>query len=159
MRHINVKSLWLQEKALQSLLKYNKVRGEENPADGLTKHVKQDLARTVPGNRGSDGKGRQSRCKPEAGRRLTPLGDSEEVSRFPSYIGSEFITGICEDWCLIIRSFMFVLLDIFYSLRDTPPAHQWEASCMRSFVRSFARSLEGRSERGDKGRRGRGKEG
>ena len=44
MRHINVKSVWLQEKALQSLLKYNKVRGEEHPADGLTKHVKQDLA-------------------------------------------------------------------------------------------------------------------
>ena len=43
MRHINVKSLWLQEKALQSLLKYNKVRGEENPADGLTKHVKREL--------------------------------------------------------------------------------------------------------------------
>ena len=44
MRHINVKSLWLQEKALQLILKYNKVRGEENPADGLTKHVKQELA-------------------------------------------------------------------------------------------------------------------
>ena len=43
MRRINVKSLWLQEKALQSLLKYNKVRGEENPADGLTKHVKREL--------------------------------------------------------------------------------------------------------------------
>ena len=26
------------------MLKYNKVKGEENPADGLTKHVKQELA-------------------------------------------------------------------------------------------------------------------
>ena len=43
MRHIKVKSLWLQEKALQSLLKYSKVRGEENPADGLTTHVKREL--------------------------------------------------------------------------------------------------------------------
>ena len=44
MRHINVKSVWLQEKALQSLLKYNnKVRGKENPAAGLTKHVKREL--------------------------------------------------------------------------------------------------------------------
>ena len=43
MRHINVKSLWLQEKALQLLLKYHKVRGEDNPADGLTKHVKREL--------------------------------------------------------------------------------------------------------------------
>ena len=44
MRHINVKSLWLQEKSLQSILKYNKVRGDDNPADGLTKHVRQELA-------------------------------------------------------------------------------------------------------------------
>ena len=44
MRHINVKALWLQEKALQAILKYNKIKGEENPADGLTKHVKQELA-------------------------------------------------------------------------------------------------------------------
>ena len=25
------------------ILKYNKVRGEDNPADGLTKHVKREL--------------------------------------------------------------------------------------------------------------------
>ena len=43
MRHINVKSLWLQEKAVQLLLRYNKVKGEDNPADGLTKHVRQEL--------------------------------------------------------------------------------------------------------------------
>ena len=43
MRHINVKSLWLQEKALQLILKLNKVKGEENPADGLTKHVRREL--------------------------------------------------------------------------------------------------------------------
>ena len=28
---------------MQSLLKYNKVRGEDNPADGLTKHVMREL--------------------------------------------------------------------------------------------------------------------
>ena len=43
MRHINVKSLWLQEKAVQSMLMYNKVKGEDNPSDGLTKHVKKEL--------------------------------------------------------------------------------------------------------------------
>ena len=44
MRHINVKSLWLQAKTVQQILKYCKARGEENPADGLTKHVRQELA-------------------------------------------------------------------------------------------------------------------
>ena len=44
MRHINVKSLWLQEKELQAELSYEKVKGEENPADCLTKHVRQELA-------------------------------------------------------------------------------------------------------------------
>ena len=43
MRHINVKSLWLQAKAVQQVLKYCKVKGEDNPADGLTKHVKREL--------------------------------------------------------------------------------------------------------------------
>ena len=43
MRHINVKSLWLQEKAVRSLLTYNKIKGEDNPSDGLTKHVKKEL--------------------------------------------------------------------------------------------------------------------
>ena len=43
MRHINVKSLWLQEKAVQLLLRYNKIKGEDNPADGLAKHVKNEL--------------------------------------------------------------------------------------------------------------------
>ena len=43
MRHINVKSLWLQAKAVQQVLKYCKVKGEENPADGLTKHVRREL--------------------------------------------------------------------------------------------------------------------
>ena len=28
---------------MQSILTYKKVRGEENPADGLTKHVKKEL--------------------------------------------------------------------------------------------------------------------
>ena len=44
MRHTNVKSLWLQEKEIQRELQYEKVKGEENPADGLTKHVRQELA-------------------------------------------------------------------------------------------------------------------
>ena len=44
MRHINVKSLWLQEKALQQVLEYTKIKGENNPADGLKKHVRQELA-------------------------------------------------------------------------------------------------------------------
>ena len=44
MRHINVKGLWLQEKALQAILKYNKIKGEDNPSDGLTTHVRQELA-------------------------------------------------------------------------------------------------------------------
>ena len=42
-RHINVESLWLQEKAVQSILTYNKINGEDNPSDGLTKHVKKEL--------------------------------------------------------------------------------------------------------------------
>ena len=29
---------------MQLILKYSKIGGEENPADGLTKHVKQELA-------------------------------------------------------------------------------------------------------------------
>ena len=44
MRHINVKTLWLQEKEIQKVLSYSKIKGEDNPADGLTKHVRQELA-------------------------------------------------------------------------------------------------------------------
>ena len=44
MRHINVKSLWLQEKSVQKVLSYEKIKGEDNPSDGLTKHVRQELA-------------------------------------------------------------------------------------------------------------------
>ena len=44
LRHINVKTLWLQEKALQAELSYTKIKGEDNPADGLTKHVRQELS-------------------------------------------------------------------------------------------------------------------
>ena len=43
MRHINVKSLWLQAKEVQQILKYRKIKGEENPSDGLTKHVRREL--------------------------------------------------------------------------------------------------------------------
>ena len=44
MRHINVRTLWLQEKTVQKILEYQKIRGEDNPADGLAKHVRQELA-------------------------------------------------------------------------------------------------------------------
>ena len=44
LRHINVKTLWLQEKTVQQVLDYTKIKGEDNPADGLTKHVRQELA-------------------------------------------------------------------------------------------------------------------
>ena len=44
MRHRTVNSLWLQEKAVQEELSYEKIRGEDNPSDGLTKHVRQELA-------------------------------------------------------------------------------------------------------------------
>ena len=44
MRHINARTLWLREKAVQKVIKYQKVRGGDNPADGLTKHVRQELA-------------------------------------------------------------------------------------------------------------------
>ena len=44
MRHINVRSLWLQEKGVRRELEYVKIKGEENPSDGLTKHVRQELA-------------------------------------------------------------------------------------------------------------------
>ena len=44
LRNINVKSLWLQAKAVQKVLSYCKVKEEDNPADGLTKHVRQELA-------------------------------------------------------------------------------------------------------------------
>ena len=43
MRHITVKSLCLQAKTVQRVLKYSKIRGEDNPADGLTNHVKREL--------------------------------------------------------------------------------------------------------------------
>ena len=39
-----MKSLWLQEKEMQKELAYIKIKGEDNPADGLTKHVRQELA-------------------------------------------------------------------------------------------------------------------
>ena len=44
MRHINVRSLWLQEKSLQKVLQCEKIKGEDNPSDGLAKHVRQELA-------------------------------------------------------------------------------------------------------------------
>ena len=43
MRHINVRSLWLQQKAVKKQLEYGKIAGSVNPADGLTKSVKGEL--------------------------------------------------------------------------------------------------------------------
>ena len=39
MRHINVRSLWRQEKSLQEFLHDQKIKGEDNPADGLAKYA------------------------------------------------------------------------------------------------------------------------
>ena len=39
-----MRTLWLQEKAVQEILKYQKICGEDNPADGLTMLVRQELA-------------------------------------------------------------------------------------------------------------------
>ena len=44
MRHVKVGSLWIQEKEEQGELSYRKVKGRENPADLLTKHVGRQLA-------------------------------------------------------------------------------------------------------------------
>ena len=44
MRRINVKNFWLQEIEVQAELPDEKVRGEDNLTDGLTKHVRQELA-------------------------------------------------------------------------------------------------------------------
>ena len=44
MRHINVRTLWLQEKAVHNYFEYQKIRSEDNLADGLIKHVRQGLA-------------------------------------------------------------------------------------------------------------------
>ena len=45
MRHIHVRSIWLQEKSLQKILQYRKIKGEHIPADWFTKHVRLALAR------------------------------------------------------------------------------------------------------------------
>ena len=44
MRHIKGETLWLQENTVRLELDYVKVKGDKNHADGLTKHVKQELA-------------------------------------------------------------------------------------------------------------------
>ena len=38
-RHIEVRELWVQERVARGELKIVKVKGEDNVADGLTKHV------------------------------------------------------------------------------------------------------------------------
>ena len=44
MRHVKVGSLWIQEKEEQGELRYKKVKGRENPADLVTKHVGRQVA-------------------------------------------------------------------------------------------------------------------
>ena len=39
LRHVRVGQLWVQEVSDNGDLRYGKVRGTENPADGLTKYV------------------------------------------------------------------------------------------------------------------------
>ena len=42
MRHIRVGQLWVQEVEEEGTLKYRKVSGDRNPADMLTKHLKEE---------------------------------------------------------------------------------------------------------------------
>ena len=41
-RHIEVHQLWLQDRVGRGDLKIEKVKGERNPADSLTKHVERE---------------------------------------------------------------------------------------------------------------------
>ncbi len=41
MRHIDVRELWSQDRVAKGELEIKKVRGEENVADGLLKHVER----------------------------------------------------------------------------------------------------------------------
>ena len=40
-RHIDVAQLWVQEQVLSGSIELKKIKGEENQADALTKHVDQ----------------------------------------------------------------------------------------------------------------------
>ena len=42
-RHIDVAHLWLQEKQARALLSHNKIWGERNPSDCLTKFISKDM--------------------------------------------------------------------------------------------------------------------
>ena len=48
MRHINVQSLWLQEKEAKEEATIKKIGGEDNAADDLAKHVRHELAEKYP---------------------------------------------------------------------------------------------------------------
>ena len=39
LRHVRVGILWIQEKVEEEEIKFHKVKGDENPADLLTKHL------------------------------------------------------------------------------------------------------------------------
>jgi hypothetical protein len=45
LRHVRVQYLWLQDTVRDGALKVKKVKGEENPADLMTKHVSAELIR------------------------------------------------------------------------------------------------------------------
>ncbi len=51
-RHVEVRELWVQERVRRGELSINKVRGEDNVADGLTKHVER---RRSAGSQGMKG--------------------------------------------------------------------------------------------------------
>ena len=84
MTHIHVKSPWLQEKAVQSMMMYNKVKGEDNPSDGLTKHVKKELIGKYLKTESLTIR-QDSGCKLEACWYVNHC--AEEGSRLPSYTG------------------------------------------------------------------------
>ena len=41
MRHVEARELWVQDRVAKGELEIKKVKGEENVADGVTKHVER----------------------------------------------------------------------------------------------------------------------
>ena len=50
MRHVKVGDLWIQEKVEEKELRIEKVAGEDNPADLMTKNVGQELIKRHMGS-------------------------------------------------------------------------------------------------------------
>jgi hypothetical protein len=42
-RHLDVRILWVQEKNIKDRMSFEKVKGEENTADGLTKYIGKEI--------------------------------------------------------------------------------------------------------------------